>query len=314
MTFPLSHEIDPDRAPLHRQLMISGVATHYWEYPPSSGTAAHGDDAPTLVLVHGFRGDHHGFEAIVAALPQLRIIVPDLPGFGESDPFSPGGSVKHDLDGYAAWLRAFMTRLDLHSPPIIVGHSFGSIIVSATVAQGTRTAGTILINPIAPLTRSGTRKFVTKLIEFYHWVGSALPDRLGVALLRNRLIIRMMSETMATTKRPELRSWIHTQHDRSFGAFASPAVVRQAFRALNNRNVAHYAPLVPPRVLLITAEKDGVTKVREQYQLASLFSSATLKVIPRVGHLIHYEAPAETAELISEFAVANVDDGGAHKR
>jgi pimeloyl-ACP methyl ester carboxylesterase len=314
MTLPLPHEINPDRAPLHRKLVVSEVTAHYWEYPPLIGTVDRAGDVPPLVFVHGFRGDHHGFEAIVAELPELRIIVPDLPGFGESDPFSLGGSVNHDIDGYAAWLRNFVTQLDLASPPIIVGHSFGSIIGSAAVAQGMRTAGTILINPVAPLSRSGTRRFVTNLIAFYHWLGSVLPDRLGVALLRNRLIIRMVSETMATTKRPELRSWIHAQHDRYFGAFANPAVVRQAFRALNDRNVAHYAPLVSTRVLLITAEKDGVTNVREQYLLASLFSSATLQVLPRVGHLTHYEAPAETAELISQFAMANVNDGGTHKR
>ena len=38
---------------------VDGTETAWWEY----GSA----DAPMLVLVHGFRGDHHGLEPVVVA-------------------------------------------------------------------------------------------------------------------------------------------------------------------------------------------------------------------------------------------------------
>ena len=59
---------------------VDGTETAWWEY----GRA----DAPVLVLVHGFRGDHHGLEPVVAQLPGFRIVSPDLPGFGESATFT----------------------------------------------------------------------------------------------------------------------------------------------------------------------------------------------------------------------------------
>lgn len=37
-----------------------------------------------LVFLHGPRGDHHRLEPIVAHLHGLRMLVPDLPGFGVS--------------------------------------------------------------------------------------------------------------------------------------------------------------------------------------------------------------------------------------
>ena len=60
---------------------ILGSETHYWDYGPI--------DAPvTMVTVHGFRGEHHGLEPVIAHLHGVRVINPDLPGFGESTPMT----------------------------------------------------------------------------------------------------------------------------------------------------------------------------------------------------------------------------------
>ena len=43
-------------------------------------------------MVHGYRGDHHGLEPVIAAAADgVRIISPDLPGFGESTPLDGTG-------------------------------------------------------------------------------------------------------------------------------------------------------------------------------------------------------------------------------
>src|SRR3546814_8899764 len=80
-----------------RETEVLGGMTAYWVY----GDA---DAATTVIAVHGFRGEHHGLEPVVAYLPDVRVISPDLPGFGESAPV-PGRT--HDLDLYAEWLNAF---------------------------------------------------------------------------------------------------------------------------------------------------------------------------------------------------------------
>src|ERR1700709_1053100 len=102
---------------------ILGSDTHYWDYGPR--------DAPvTIVAVHGFRGEHHGLEPVVAQLEGLRVISPDLPGFGESPPMTEAA---HDIPGSARWLPAFVDALRLPARPVILGHSFGSIVTSAAV-------------------------------------------------------------------------------------------------------------------------------------------------------------------------------------
>lgn len=283
------------RVPVRRaELPLLGGLTRYWDY---------GDpDAPTtLVLVHGFRGDHHGLEPVIAQLGGgLRLISPDLPGFGESTPLTERD---HDIPGYSDWLRAFTAGLGLRGRVVLLGHSFGSIVVAATLAQdaGERPDAVVLVNPIGQPALAGPRGVLTRLAIFYYWLAAALPERLGFALLRNRVIVRVMSEAMAKTRVRPLRAWIHGQHDSYFSAFSDRRVVLQAFRASVAHDVSEYAAGIPEPTLLVAAVDDDITPIAAERRLRGLFPDARLVEIADVGHLIHYEKPVEAARAIEEF-------------
>ncbi|GGI46963.1 pimeloyl-ACP methyl ester carboxylesterase [Agromyces flavus] len=281
----------------HRAL-VHGSDTAWWEY---------GDPgAPTIVMVHGFRGDHHGLEPIVAKLQGYRLIVPDLPGFGASSTFAAGA---HDIDGYAAWLAEFVGVCGASDAAAaggsdgfaLLGHSFGSIITAAAVAAGLAPRELVLVNPIGAPALEGPRAIMTRLAVGYYRAAAALPEKLGFALLRNRVIVRVMSVTMAKTEEPALRRFIHDQHDRYFSAFGDRDAVLEAFEASVSHDVREYAPSIAVPVLLVVAEQDDVTPLAAQRRLQPLFDDATLAVIPGVGHLIHYETPAEAAGHIRVF-------------
>lgn len=278
-----------------RTLTVLGTETRYWDYGDV-------DSITTLVLIHGFRGDHHGLEPVIAHLSGLRLISPDLPGFGASEPLTSA----HDIDGYARWLRAFVGALRLTGRTVLLGHSFGSIVVSAALAEQSATENlhphdVVLVNPIAAPALSGPRGILTRLAVFYYWLGAALPEHMGFALLRTRIVVRIMSVTMAKTRQKNLRRWIHDQHDRYFSAFSDRSVVLDAFRASVSNDVSEFAERIPERTLLIAADRDDITPVSAQQHLVTLFPDAELRVIPGVGHLIHYEVPAEAARLIRGF-------------
>jgi len=73
--------------------------------------------------------------------------------------------------------------------------------------------------------------------------------------------VRVMSVTMAKTRDPELRRFIHDQHDRYFSAFADRDVVLEAFEASVSHDVREYAARIPTRTLLIAAERDDISSV-----------------------------------------------------
>src|SRR2546430_17050034 len=90
-------------------------------------------EGPPLVLLHGASGSWtHWIRNILPLAARFRVLVPDMPGFGDSDaPPEP-----HTADGLADLLAA---SLDVMLPPParfdLAGFSFGGIIGSLVAAR-----------------------------------------------------------------------------------------------------------------------------------------------------------------------------------
>ena len=290
----------PDRAvrtltPGERhELMVDGTRSRYWSYGASTV-------GPTVVMVHGFRGDHHGLEPVIAHLAGGRIVAPDLPGFGESAPFS---GRQHSVHGYADWLTSFVAQLPGPGEVVLLGHSFGSVVVAAALARGLRASKVVLVNPIGAPALRGSRGNLSQLAVLYYRLGAALPERPGAALLRSTMVVRVLTAVLAKTRQRPLRRWILAEHLRYFSVFADRQMVGEAFEASVGDDVSRYAAQIEMPVLLVGGDRDDITPVAVQHRLLSLFPDATLVMVAGVGHLIHYEAPDQAARAIQEFLKA----------
>lgn len=281
---------------------IAGTTTRWWEYGPADATRRP-DAAPpaTIVAVHGYRGDHHGLEPVVAQLPELRVLMPDLPGFGGSAAFAG----RHTVEAYADWLIAFLAEVDPDGRATVLGHSFGSIVVAAALDRGLAPAGVVLVNPIAAPALAGPKGVLSRITLAYYRAAGAAPTAVGNALLSSPLIVRFMSVAMATTRDRALRRWIHAEHDRYFSEYASPTSVVEGFEASIGDHVHAHVAAIPPNTLLIGASADQITSLRDLHALHDAIPGSRLVVIDGVGHLIHYEKPAEAAEAIRRFLAAD---------
>ncbi len=274
--------------------LVHGARSRLHSYGPDTA-------GPRIVFLHGLRGDHHGLAPIVAHLDGIRVLVPDLPGFGASAPL-PGGA--HDLDAYVAWTRELLAAEAPDGNVILAGHSFGSVVAAAAVAAGAGVRALALVNPIAAPALVGPRRAATRTTVAYHRLAAALPERAGTALLRSRVITRLASMAMVHTGDRQLRRWIHAEHDRRFNGFADRRVLLAAFDASIRHTVADYAGRVAVPTLLIAGERDDLAPVAAQRALRERFPDARLVVLAGTGHLAHYEAPAAVAAAITEFVVA----------
>jgi pimeloyl-ACP methyl ester carboxylesterase len=274
---------------------LRGTRVAYWTYEPVRETP----ETRTILVIHGFRGDHHGLLRVADQLPEMRLIMPDLPGFGVSGAFPGGG---HSVSGYGRFIGDFLAALGLGPDTVLLGHSFGSIIASHFVADHPgAVAELILINPIAAPALEGPKGLMTKAAVLYYEAAARLPRGLGNALLRNQLIVRVMSETMAKTRDRTLRQFVHAQHSAYFSAFADRDSLLEAFKASVGSNVAEVAPRLSLPVLLVAGEQDEIASLPDQHKLLPVLPNGTLEVIPGVGHLIHYETPAPAAGFIRRF-------------
>ncbi|MBN9398157.1 hypothetical protein BGO18_01745 [Candidatus Saccharibacteria bacterium 47-87] len=252
---------------------------------------------PTLIMIHGFRGTHHGLLLIAKKLRGFTIIVPDLPGFGRGQHLK-----NYDLDAYVEWLHDFIKKQKLVTPPFLFGHSFGSIVCAAYAKKYPKTIKRlVLVNPIGAPALEGPKKTMTKLAIAYYKIGAKLPQRSAHRWLSARAIVRVMSIAMVKTPDKGLRTYVHHQHDRYFSRFHSAQSVLEAFTTSVSHNVGDFAADIPVPTLLIAGSLDDITPLSAQYGLVKKFPRATLKVIDHVGHLTHYETPERVAELTQAF-------------
>ena len=291
MTVPAPHADALARITVQRhEIEVLGSVTRYWQYGPP-------DAKHTVLIAHGYRGDHHGLEPVIALLPEVRFISPDLPGFGESTPMT---EAPHSIAGYVRWLERFIDLLHLDEA-VLLGHSFGSMVTTSAIADGLRPPALILINPISTDPHQGGGAVMNALTRAYYRAARRLPERAGRALLGNWVIVQIMSVTLAKTRDRDLRRWIHEEHHRYFNGFSDPATVAEAFDASLSTDVTKYADALTMPVLVIAGAQDEIAPAPGQHTFVDRLPDAELVMLDGVGHLIHYEQPANAADAIRRF-------------
>ena len=314
------------------------VMTRYWQYGKGINAGLFPEGSYPVLLVHGFRGDHHGLEIIanylLKLIPNVSIISPDLPGFGRSADLPENTQGKDaqgedNINAYVAWLNNFVkhtnpAREDAQPLPLhLVGHSFGSIVTSAFAAAHPNSLALLsLINPISEPALEGSQRVASRLASLYYRAGAALPEKIGYPLLRSQLITRASSEVMMRTKDKAMRRFINGQHAAYFGSFGSRRGVLSAYEASITHTAAEYAAAIRVPVQMLVAEDDDLgtpETARAMYAtltsrdlpishtrpVSSSGARERLDMIPEVGHLIHYETPHLAAELIADFAAGH---------
>lgn len=275
---------------LRHSAQVLGRQVVYFEYP------ARETNATTLVMVHGYRGNHRGLEAIAAGLSRFRVLIPDLPGFGESEPLA----TTHTLDNYSLWLGEFVKSLGLGDKLHLMAHSFGTLIVGNFATQNP-VRSLSFVNPVSTPALSGRRFALTKLTQVYYALAASAPEFFGQWLLRNKIAVLVMSVVMAKSKDKTLRRWIHSQHLQNFSDFASVRVATEGYEASISTDLSQLAPHIGAPVLVVAGELDDITDSESQRAVSKAYPNALFREIPSVGHLVHYEAPGQAAQCIEDF-------------
>ncbi|MDB5176539.1 MAG: hydrolase [Candidatus Saccharibacteria bacterium] len=269
----------------------SGEQIAYWTH--------HDDKKQTLVLVHGITGSHLGFQYLVPLLTDFRLIIPDLPGFG----VSPLPHDKLTLAELGELLIDFIEELDLKSPPHLLGHSMGSLVVAEAIRQQTAIADKklILVSPVpSPVGMTDSRSAGMLVSTLYYAASHRLPV-IGKKLSTSRKITRLSTKMIMTAKDKDLQEAIHNHHFENLRYISSIGWYKRLYSQINRTGISKYkAALKPFDILMINGNKDKVTPISHQKKIAKSID-AKLVVIPGVGHLAHYEKPTELAASISDF-------------
>ncbi len=105
------------------------TASHDWVYLDSASdgdSEAVKDHREVMLLLHGFAVDKDNWIRFARNFPDYRVIIPDLPGHGET---SYNAEYVYDFDNQSLWLDEFISALDLNKFHI-AGNSMGGGIAA----------------------------------------------------------------------------------------------------------------------------------------------------------------------------------------
>lgn len=272
-------------------ISLAGSTVHYWTYHPGK--------KPTIVMIHGFTGDHHGFQKIIPLLPDFRIIVPDLPGSGKSS-ITPND---WSIDAIARLANEFVRALGLKTPPYIFGHSMGGLVVASMIAQAPALYHhkALLLSPVPSRVRLLDKRVLgAKLGELQYLIGHAVPV-LGPRLVKSKWLTKRIANLLITTKDPALIQFTYEQMWANLGRISSLKLYYVLERDINRRGALDYATeLANKQLLIIGGNKDSVVPPKLLNELITA-TNATYAYIDGVGHDAHYERAREVAEHVKRF-------------
>jgi len=247
-------------------------------------------EGPTLLLLHGSGPGVTGMENfsanIAAYAPHFRTIVPDLPGYGGSDPIDgppDQATAKAVVD--------FMETLGLTAAALL-GNSFGGIVAARIAAQWPDrvvkliTVGGLGFNVFAPFPNEG----INLLSEFAEdptrariaqWLRSMVHDKSIVtdAMIDRRLTQALEPKTLATTKMMYSRAAIQ--------ALANFVAGPHAFKSID------FLPLIQCPTLLTWGRDDRVSQLDRAMLPMRLIPQCELHVFPNCGHWAMIERKKE---------------------
>ncbi len=256
-------------------LTIDGARVHYLD-------AGSGD--PPVVLLHAFPFPAAMWEAQIDALsPRWRVVAPDLPGFGQSEPL--GDPSVASMEAMARLVGRLVDELDL-PPAVLGGLSMGGYVAFAFLRDhASRVRGLVLADTRAGADTAEVRERRTKQQEDVR--------QGGTASLIETLLGTLLSEH-TREHRPDV-----VDKTRQLMQQASPEGVVAALEAMKRRpDVSEELAAVDVPTLLVVGENDKTSPVDVMREMQERMANARLTVIPSVGHLSSLEAPEEfNAEL-----------------
>ncbi len=240
-----------------------------------------------LLMIHGHGGDHEGLSALAKKL-QTVVIIPDLPGFGESKELD----VSHTIENYVQHLKSLMDELS-YSQYIVMGHSLGSAIALTLATTDTRVQKLVLLNPIPEFTT-----YIQRLIKTINGVGTKMPVKIANALVNARLY-NLTTFLLNSRKRNDASyavKYLKAQNNAKY-SFKTWSESGESIFYFDHMKAAKNVRIP---TLVLHGDRDSLTTLSGIEIFANALKASLVR-IPKAGHFLPLEHIDEAVESIQKF-------------
>jgi 3-oxoadipate enol-lactonase len=250
----------------------------------ASGTvnASQSGSGPPLVLLHSLLSDRASFDRIVPELAKsFRVIVPELPGFGESQPVSGG------LAAVADRMAGAVNDCADGDDVIVLGNGYGGFVALQMAIRHPNIAAKLILSDCgAAFPEAGREAFRNMAAASTARGLSAITD---VAM--RRLFAPEFQQANPDLMRDRREAFLRT----------NPDVFRAACDALAELDLRPQLGQVKVPVLVLVGEQDEATPPPMSHEIAAGLPQARLKIIPGCAHVPQLQAPSTFLAAIGDF-------------
>lgn len=274
-----------------------GFATHVSNVGGRRISYRIGGHGSAVLLVHGYDDTGDMWAPLVPKLAKTHtVIVPDLPGLGESRPQRP--DAPYDMASVARTIHGLLTELDIHREAV-VGHDIGLMAAYAYAAQYPREVTRLALMD-APIPGVGPWQQILPTPALWHFnFYGKYAEKLVAG--RERIYLDRIWDAFAA--HPERIT--EAERERTTASYAQPGSMHagfsyfEAFATNAKRNIVFArTPLQMPVLAMGGAKSFG--KLMPQFASA-VATNVTTSVIPDSGHWLEEENPTATNAALLKF-------------
>lgn len=252
---------------IEREVVVKGLRIKY---------KAAGSGRPLLIL-HGWRSNSYRWQKVIDNLFQpnnnVIVIIPDLPGFGESEePKSPWSA-----DDYVEWIKEFSSIVpELKNDFYLVGHSFGGMLASKFSLKYTQKVKKLLLVSASCIRlKTPSKKLaynISRLVKIFYFF--------PYYELFRKFVYKYI------IKRSD---YLHVS-----------GIMKDIYLKVIPEDLSYKLPFLKVPTVIIWGPKDDLTPIEHAHIIHKKISHSKLVIIPEADHYLNIKMPEILAQKILE--------------
>jgi len=245
------------------EIFVNGIKTNYLVF---------GEGKPFIIL-HGWgsASDRWIKEAEIISEKGFKVIIPDLPGFGQSDRLVRPWTV----NDYVKWFEEFAKNLNVENF-YLLGYSFGGALAVKISVKYPQRVQKLFLAVAAVIRRKTTKKNfsakISKFIKLFYFLPYYSFFRKAVY----KFIIRKSD-------------YVYTE-----------GIMKQTYLNVVADDTSFNLPFIRVPTIIIWGDKDQSVPLSDAHFINEKVKNSKLIVIPGADHLMHKKLPEILAEKITE--------------
>lgn len=231
-----------------------------------------GEGKPFLIL-HGWGSKGERWQKVAELLAKngIKVIIPDLPGFGKSD--QPQTAL--EPEEYCKIIEDFIKILNLEKF-YLLGHSFGgALAIKCTLDFPNKINKLFLVSAACFRKRSLKKRFFYAISKVFK-IFSFLPFYSYIRKGFYKYIVRS--------------DYPYTD-----------GVMKDIYLKIIKKDLSDVLPKIQTPTIIIWGKRDRITPLKDAYLINKMIKNSKLEILSELNHDLNYKDPDKLAETIIKY-------------